>query len=433
MADLARLGAAEAATALRERRIGCEELTRACLERVAEREPLVRAFVDLQPEAALRRARELDSRRPQASEPLYGVPVAIKEIFDVAGCRCSWGTPVHARRIAVADAAAVARLRAAGAVILGTAVSTEYAIAAAGPTTNPHDPSRSPGGSSSGPAAAVAAGMVPLALGSQSIGSIVRPSVYCGVLGLKPTRGAISLRGAMPLARELDHAGPIARAPEDLALACRVLFGRDRLDPGSREVAAPGSASPAPRIVELVGPLRERVRPASATAVERALEALREAGLRVSREELPPEFDRIEDVVWTLICRGVAQHHARDYERAAQLMSPRLRQLIERGRATSDEAHRSAVDLAEAFATRLSAILPPGTVAVQAAVDDVAPPLTEGTGSPLLQGLWTAAGFPALAVPCGEVGGLPVGVQLATAPEQESILLATAEALRRKL
>ena len=431
MSDPTTLSAADAAVAIRERRLGCEELTRACLDRIARLEPIVRAFVDLQPEAALRRARELDRTKPRGDQALHGIPVAVKEVFDVAGYRCAWGTSVHAGRIPERDAEAVARLKAAGVVILGTAVSTEYAIAAPGPTTNPHDKLRSPGGSSSGPAAAVAAHMVPLALGSQSIGSIIRPSVYCGVMGLKPTRGAISNRGAMPLAIELDQAGPIARAPEDLVLACRALFAQDPLDAGSRAVPVPDLSSPARQIVEIVGPLRERVQPASREALERALSACRKAGLPLRRVELPSEFDRIDDVVWTLICRGLAAHHGGDYDRAANLMSPRMRELVERGRAITDGQHRLAAELAAGFAAFLTGLLPPGSVAVQAAVDDVAPLRTDGTGSPLLQALWTAAGFPVLAMPCGTVGDLPVGVQLAAAPMQESTLLTVAATLLR--
>lgn len=433
MSDPTALSATAAAVAIRERRLGCEELTRACLDRIARLEPTLRAFVDLQPEAALRRARELDRTKPREDQALHGIPVAVKEVFDVAGYRCSWGSSVHAGRVPEHDAEAVARLKAAGAVILGTAVSTEYAIAAAGPTTNPHDPSRSPGGSSSGPAAAVAAHMVPLALGSQSIGSIVRPSVYCGVMGLKPTRGAISNRGAMPLAVELDQAGPIARTPEDLVLACQALFAQDPLDAASVAVPIPNLSSPVREIVEIVGPLRERVQPASREAVGRALSACRKAGLPVRSVELPAEFDRIDDVVWTLICRGVAAHHGGDYDRAANLMSPRMRELVERGRGITDDNRQRALGLASGFADFLTRLLPPGSVAVQAAADDVAPLRSDGTGSPLLQGLWTAVGFPAVAVPCGMVGGLPVGVQLAAAPMQESALLTAAWELLRHL
>jgi Asp-tRNA(Asn)/Glu-tRNA(Gln) amidotransferase A subunit family amidase len=432
--DPADLSAAAAAAAIRRGALTSEALTAACLARIAEREPAIRAFVDLRPDAALARARELDQRRPRDDEPLYGVPVAVKEVFDVAGYRCAWGTPIHAERVPDSDAAPVARLKAAGAVILGTAVSTEYAIAAPGPTTNPHDPRRTPGGSSSGPAAAVASGMVPLALGSQSIGSVIRPATYCGVLGLKPTFGAISTLGGMALAEELDHVGILARDADDVALACRVLFGHDPDDPVSRDVLPPdtGAAAQPSHALHVVGPLNARVRPASERAVQRAVDALRSAGVTVTRIELPADFDRIEWITYTLLCRGIARHHGADYDRAAASMSPRLRELVERGRAISDADHEAARSAARETAHQLAVMLPAGTVAVNAAVDDVAPPLSEGTGAPILQALWTVAGLPALAVPCGRADGMPIGPQLAAGAGQEASLLAAARLVMTK-
>ncbi len=421
------LSATAAVAAMRKGRLTSEALVRACLERIAEREPGVRAFVDLQAEAALARAKALDARGPRDDEPLFGMPVAIKEIFDVAGYRCAWGTPIHSCRIPSADAPAVTHLKQAGAVILGTVVSTEYAVAAAGPTTNPHDPSRSPGGSSSGSAAAVAAGMVPLALGSQGIGSIIRPSLYCGVLGLKPTKGAISTWGCMPLAEELDHAGPIARTVEDIAAACRVLFGRDPEDPSSRPIAPPDDAPALPsHVLEAVGPLRSRVGRGSAAAVRQAVSSLRKARLPVSRIELPADFDRIDWVAYTLLCRGIARHHGTERDLHGERMSEPMRALVDRGRAVTDGEHARALELARQFAEQLTAMLTPDTVMVSAAVDDVAPPIQEGTGSPLLQALATVTGLPALAVPCARHDGLPVGVQLVAAHGQEGLLLTAA-------
>src|SRR5665213_1589187 len=178
MSEHWRLGASEAARRIQAGELRSESLVAACLERIEAVEPTVRAFVDLRAAEALEQARKMDLAGPSANRPLHGVPVAVKEVFDVRCMRCSWGTAIHADRRPAADAGAVERLRAAGAIVLGTLVSTEYAIAAAGPTTNPHDPGRTPGGSSSGSAAAVASHMVPLALGSQSIGSTVRPALY---------------------------------------------------------------------------------------------------------------------------------------------------------------------------------------------------------------------------------------------------------------
>lgn len=363
------------------------------------------------------------------------MPIAIKEAFDVDGFHCCWGTPIHADRIASADAEVVAKLKSAGAVIIGTTVSTEYAIAAAGPTTNPHDSHRSPGGSSSGSAAAVASEMVPLSLGSQSIGSIIRPSIYCGVLGLKPTRGAISTRGGMPLAKELDHVGPIARHVEDIALACRVAFGYDPLDPVSVEVPPPDleTAPPITMVLKVTGPLRDRVHKASSEAMQRALAAFRRAGVPVKTVNLPEDFDNIEDCIFTLLCWGIAAHHGADYDRHGGRMSERMRELVERGRNIKSAEHAAAKEYARNLTSTLIQLLDPGTVFVNIATDDIAPALGEGTGSPLLQGLWTVTGLPVLAVPCGLVGRMPVGVQLAAAPAQESLLLSAGKVLQQNL
>ena len=434
MTELADLCAAAAAAAIRRGELSSEALVAACLERIAAREPRLHAFVDLQPARAIADARAIDATAAagESSRPLCGVPVAVKEVFDVTGYRCTWGTPVHGARVAQADAVAVERLRHAGAVILGTTVSTEYAIARAGPTTHPLDPARTPGGSSSGSAAAVAAGMVPLALGSQSIGSVIRPATYCGVLGLKPSFGAIPTRGGMPLAGELDHVGILARHPEDIALACAALFGRDARDPLSRRVAPPGEPpwTRPLRVLRIDGPLRERVGAASAAAVTRTWRALAEAGLEADSVTLEEAYESVEEVVFTLLCRGIARHHGADHDAHAEAMSARLRELVRRGRAVGDAAHARAVAAAAQFRERLAALLPPGTVGVTAAVDDVAPPREQGTGSPLLQGLWTLAGLPALAVPAGTAAeGLPIGAQLVAGPGQEGALLHAARLL----
>jgi len=428
VSDLTALGAAQAAAAIRDGKITAEELVTACLQRIADHEDRVRAFVDLQPDNALALARELDKRRPTPTEIMFGVPVAIKEVFDVRGFRCSWGTVIHADRRPDADATCVTRLRAAGAVILGTTVSTEYAIAAAGPTTNPWDPQRTPGGSSSGSAAAVACGMVPLALASQSIGSIVRPATYCGVLGLKPTRGAISTRGGMALARELDHVGFIARHAEDVQLGCRTLFAHDPLDPDSVVVRPPGAMAQVEIQSALIvsGPFQDRVGPGTREALKRAVAALSLSGLTVDTIELPAHFDDIEGCIYTLLCRGIAEQHGADYERTGEQMSSQLRKLVERGRAVSDQQHATAVTFAQRIKRELLELLPSNAVAINAATDDVAHLLTDGTGSPLLQGLWTLVGFPVLAVPCGKLDRLPVGVQLAARPGREDILIRAA-------
>lgn len=429
------LSAAEAAAAIKRGALRSEEIVSACLERITALEPRVRAFVDLRPEDALAQARLSDRRPANQRGALHGVPVAVKEVFDVKGMRCSWGTPIHKGRVPGNDATVVERLRSAGAIILGTTVSTEYAIASPGPTTNPHDVLRSPGGSSSGSAAAVAAGMAPLALGSQTIGSIVRPATYCGIYGLKPTHGAIGTQGAMPLSFFLDHIGFLARTPDDIALACRVLFDRSHADIRYMSAHSSDPDEPAiPRRVLLVdGPLRQRIEPPSRTALERAQRALELAGARVLPTELPADFDDAEACLDTILCRDIAANHGGDRDRAGDQMSPRVRHLVDRGRGISGEQYARAVSRARQYRESLLGLLDENSIILSAATDGTAPLLVAGTGSPSLQGLYTLTGLPALAVPCGAVSGLPVGIQLIAAPGREELLLAAACAMRLRM
>jgi Asp-tRNA(Asn)/Glu-tRNA(Gln) amidotransferase A subunit family amidase len=420
------LGAAQAAAEIRAGRVTAEALVRASLERIETMEPSIHAFVDRVPaERALEEARRLDARGASVG-PLHGVPVAVKEIFDVSGLRCEWGTPIHSGRVPTSDADAVARLRAAGAVILGTTVSTEYAIAAAGPTVNPHDASRSPGGSSSGSAAAVAARMVPLALGSQTVGSIVRPATYCGVYGFKPAHGAISTRGAMPLSPFLDDVGVLARSIDDVALAYALLAHAPAAAAGTESTDRGDGWKPPARVLLVEAPWSREVQPASRVALSRARAALERVGTKVHVEALPEAFDAAPGWLQTILSHDIAAHHRRDLERAGEQMSARLRALIERGRSIDPARYAEAMASASALKDHLQGLLDDGSVLLSPATDGVAPPLSQGTGSPRLQGPYTLAGLAVLAAPAGLIDGLPVGVQLVAAAGHEERLFGTA-------
>lgn len=419
MAGFAELDASAIASQVRRGENTAEAIVRASLARIAEVDGRIRAFREVTDTAdavseALR-ARSLDGA-------LQGVPVAVKEIIDVRGLHCSWGTPIHRTRVPIRDAVVVERLRAAGAVIVGTTVSTEYAIGAPGPTTNPHDPSRTPGGSSSGSAAAVAAGMVPVALGSQTVGSIVRPATYCGVYGLKPTHGAIDASGVMPLSSVLDHIGVLARTPADIALVCRALFDRppEWVDMG------------APRRVHLVAnPMQERVTADSHAALERARSSLVASGASVVSAQLPPEFNDAESCVNRILCRDIATNHGEDRDRAGDQMSAKLRELVDRGRSVGAEQYADAIARSRQLRNLLLLLLDDDSIILAAATDGVAPlQSADGTGPPQLQGLYTLAGLPALAVPCGTIHGLPIGVQLVAGLGREGLLVAAANAMR---
>src|SRR6267142_1401180 len=232
----AQLTASEAAQRINRGLLSSEELVRACLERIRQVEPTVQAWTFLDEEHALAQARAADERR-RSGEPvgaLSGIPVGVKDIIDTADMPTENGTLLHKGRMPRSDAAAVASLRAAGAVIMGKTVTTECAYFTPGKTRNPHNSEHTPGGSSSGSAASVAAQMVPLALGSQTAGSVIRPGAFCGVYAFKPTHGLIPRTGVLQLSRSLDHIGLFARSIEDLALLGEQLVGYDERDPDTR-------------------------------------------------------------------------------------------------------------------------------------------------------------------------------------------------------
>ncbi len=226
------LSATDAARAIREGMISSEQLVEACLARIRAVEPDVQAwqYLDERHALAQARARDLDRMEGRPIGPLHGVPVGIKDIFDTVDMPTEDGTVLHAGRTPDSDATTVSMLRAAGAVIMGKTVTTECATFMPGKTRNPHNPLHTPGGSSSGSAAAVAAGMVPLALGSQTNGSTIRPAAYCGVFGFKPTHGLIPRHGILKLSRTLDQVGVFGRTLEDVALVAEQLTGYDERD-----------------------------------------------------------------------------------------------------------------------------------------------------------------------------------------------------------
>jgi len=236
LTDLHLLSATEAARLIRDGIISSEQFVEACLARIREIDPQVQAWAFLDPDHALAQARAADVLRlsGQPIGALHGVPVAIKDIFDTADMPTEYGSPIYAGRTPSRDATVVSLLRAAGAVIIGKTVTTEFAYFSPGKTRNPHNPERTPGGSSSGSAAAVGANMVPLAIGSQTNGSTIRPAAYCGVVGFKPTHGLISRHRAFALSRTLDHVGLFARSIDDIAWLGEQLTGFDEHDPDTR-------------------------------------------------------------------------------------------------------------------------------------------------------------------------------------------------------
>jgi Asp-tRNA(Asn)/Glu-tRNA(Gln) amidotransferase A subunit family amidase len=425
--------AADAARAIRDGAFSSVELVEACLARAREVDPKVQAWAYLDPEHALAQARIFDEQRREGRPlgPLHGVPVGIKDIFDTADMPTEDGTVLHAGRTPATDAAAVARLRAAGAVIMGKTVTTELATYAPGKTRNPHNAEHTPGGSSSGSAAAVACGMVPVALGSQTNGSVIRPAAYCGVYGFKPTHGLISRHGVLKLSRALDHVGVFARTIEDIALACEELAGFDERDPDTRmraripflRIAAEELPVP-PRLAFVKTPIWDRTEPDTREAFS---ELVGHLGDRVEEFALPESAQEALEWHRTIMEAEMAASLVVEYERGRDKMSDSLRAQLERGRKHSAFDYQAALArvplLNEGFAElfkRYDAILTP-------AVAGTAPKGLASTGDPAFCTLWTLCGMPALSLPLMQgANGLPLGLQLIGPRHDDARLLRTA-------
>lgn len=426
------LGLAEAAAGIREGRLSSVELVGDCLRRIDEVDRNIQAWAFLDRDHAMRQAEAADDRRKQgkATGPLHGVPVGIKDIFDTGDMPTEFGSELWAGRTPRRDAAAVARLRAAGAVILGKTVTTEYAYYNPGKTRNPHNPDHTPGGSSSGSAAAVAALMVPGAIGSQTNGSVIRPAAFCGVVGFKPTHGLIPRSGALELSRTLDHVGVFGRDVGDAALLAEVLAGFDPEDPDTRPVARPPFSAVAasepplpPRFAFVRSPVWDQAEPVTREAFAELVGALGEA---CSEVELGPSFDSAVDMHRIIMEVDMAHNLRRDYERGEDRLSTRLREAIARGRA------HLAMDYCNALAgiAPLNEALDPIFDEYDAVLTPAAPgaaPGIETTGNPVFCSLWTYLGVPAISLPLmRSETGLPLGVQLIGRRGNDARLLRTA-------
>ncbi len=408
--SLCALTLSDAAAGIGEGRISSAELVSDCLKRIGEVEPKVGAWTFLDPDHALRQAEAADEHRRhgRATGPLHGVPIGIKDIFDTGDMPTELGSPLWAGRTPRRDAAAVARLRAAGAVIMGKTVTTEYAYYQPGKTRNPHDPERTPGGSSSGSAAAVAAAMVPGAIGSQTNGSVIRPAAFCGVVGFKPTHGLIPRSGALMLSRTLDHVGVFARTVGDAALLAEVLAGFDAEDPDTRPTARPPLAATAasdppltPRLAFVHTPAWQHAEPVTQAAFAELVEALGEAASEV---ELGQSFDRAIDMHRTIMEVEMAFNLHRDFEQGKDKLSPVLRQLIERGRDRPAIDYMRAVGAIPSLNQALDAVFDEYDAILTPAAPGEAPPAAT-TGNPVFCSIWTYLGTPAITLPCYSPNG----------------------------
>jgi Asp-tRNA(Asn)/Glu-tRNA(Gln) amidotransferase A subunit family amidase len=428
-----RLSTPEAAAAIRDGRISSIEFVEACLKRIDEREAEIQAWAFLDSEHARKQARAADEHRKRGRPlgPLHGLPVGVKDIVDTADMPTENGTVLHAGRRPRQDATLVSLLRAAGAVILGKTVTTELAVYAPNKTRNPHNTEHTPGGSSSGSAAAVADGMVPLAIGTQTNGSVIRPASFCGVYGYKPSHGLIPRTGSLEQSPPLDTVGVMAADLEGLALLAEPLMAFDARDPASQPRARPQllevlrAAPPVPPKLAFVrSPVWDRATEDTRAGFAELVEAL---GERAEEVALPTAFEEAIDLHATIMEADLAKSFAREYERGRHQLSARLREMIERGREIRAVEYNRAVARIAALNTALAEIFASYDAILTPAAPGEAPNGLGSTGSPIFCTTWTLCGTPALTLPLlTGASGLPIGVQLVGEKGDDARLLRTA-------
>jgi len=441
LTNLHLLSASEAARLIRDGIISSEQLVESCLARIREVDPQVQAWAFFDADYALAQARSRDELRlsGRAIGPLHGVPIGLKDIFDTTDMPTECGSVLYTGRTPSRDATVTAMLRAAGAVIMGKTVTTEFAYFSPGKTRNPHNPEHTPGGSSSGSAAAVAASMVPLALGSQTNGSTIRPAAYCGVIGFKPTHGLISRHGALALSRTLDHVGLFANSLDDIAILAEQIAGYDENDPDTRprahlpfaEITA--EEPPLPPMFAFIKTPHWQC--ADKETREGFAEIIEHLGSQVEEVELFPSAGDAWQWHQSIMSAEMAYNLEREWRIGGARLSEQLRAQIEGGREVRAAEYLDALgriklvndSFTELFEQRYDAILTP-------AAPSVAPKGLASTGDPSFCTLWTFCGMPALSLPLLQSSsGMPLGVQLVGPRYGDARLLRTARWLAAKV
>lgn len=412
MPDAADLTATQALRAMAAGTLTPAALLEACLARVAAREPVVHAMAFIDP-AAVRAVQPSPGR-------LHGIPLGVKDVLDTADMPTGYNSPIWAGHRPVADAAPVAWARDAGAVVLGKTVTTEFATRKPGPTTNPHDPKRTPGGSSSGSAAGVGAGFFPLAFGTQTAGSVVRPAAYCGVVGYKPTYGMINRHGMKLMSESLDTVGVFARSVADCALLAGVL--------AAVELGDPDVIAPAPRVGMCWTPMKEHAAPETVALMDRVAGQLARAGAAVREMALPAAFEAIIGAHTVVMNAESARALGWEMAHHREQISATLREKLEWGLAQDGAALAAARatfrSLQDAFAPAMDGY----DILVTPAAPGEAPVGLEWTGDPAFNLIWTSLHVPCVTVPAG-VGpnGMPLGIQVVGPCGQDRAVLAWAQ------
>lgn len=428
------------AAAIREGRTSSEDLIEACLAQVGKLDGEIKAWAYLDHDLARVQAQNADKHRQQGKPlgPLHGLPIGIKDIIDTAGMPTEYNSPIFSGRKPGTDAALVSLLREAGAIIMGKTVTTEFALLNPAQTTNPHNVAHTPGGSSSGSAAAVAAGMVPLSIGTQTGGSVIRPASFCGVYGFKPSHGRISRHRVLRHSHHLDTIGTFARSLEDTALLADVLMAYDSRDAAMRMIGRPRISKimmqdppSEPRFAFVRTPFWDR---ADDTTKDAFRELLEHIGERVDLVTLPNIFDNAGEYHRRIMDADIAQGFERHYRDSKHLLSQSLLDIIERGQQVLATDYLQAVEAVVDLNEALELMLEDYDAIITPSATGEAPQGLSSTGDPAFCKIWTLCGVPALNLPILQgPNELPIGVQLVSFKDDDARLFRTARWLLKTL
>ena len=428
------LTAVEAAKQIKSRDLSPVELVESLLSQYDSLEPSLNAWVYLDRKALLADAQQKQEELEKGVNvgPLHGVPIGLKDIYYTAGIPTTACSKVYEKFVPEYDATTVTLLKNAGAIMMGKTVTTEFACMDPSPTKNPWNPAHTPGGSSSGSAVAVATRMCPAALGSQTVGSVLRPASYNGVVGFKPTFGRVSRYGVIPVSWSLDHVGWMARSVEDAALLMQVMAVADPNEPITVGLPADdfmaGLAShSAPRIGLIRRFFYDNSDEETRKHTDGIVDQLSRAGATIEEIPLPDSIDTAMEDQRTIMAVEGAAFHQPMYERQSQDYQPKLREMLRQGLATDGQTYSRALERRQQFTAEMQALAGKADVLLTPSTPTPALPDITNTGNTMFQGPWTSCGLPVITIPSGlAASGLPFGIQLASAPFSEPKLLAAA-------